>query len=467
MEENKFEEILNNEDTSTSQSRSIDEANEILKQAQETLNASKEAIKKAEAESKNRPIDVEVNEEIAEENETIESEQSDDSTEEANEIEENESQESNETEAIDVEETFEKLQEDNSADSTENEEQAPIEEEAADQKPLSDETDEVWYEDLHKEGSQPVEEDSNEESIEVSEEKPNKKSKILIIIVAICILLGLGGYVAYRNFNNKPQEEIVEPIEEVVEEPIHDPQPERQLWLDNKAINEDYIGEIVFDSGLIDKSFVQAEDVYDKNGDLYHFYTEYGDLVTDPTGYTGNDVYIWTNWKEMTWDYNILGGSVFMDYRNVLDDQNLIIYGHHFSVGGGNDPERIKAFTPLELLLKEENFKGNEKVRLILDNETRTYQIAYIYIFDVTDEDYLNNAQYWRTNYDYEEYSGAIEDNYYIKYIDFIKEHSLYDTGLDLTPEDNTLTLQTCIGGSTTEFEIIVLKELEVKEYTD
>lgn len=466
MEENKFEEILNNEDTSTSQSRSIDEANEILKQAQETLNASKEAIKKAEAENEVKPTDVDENEEIAEENETIESEQSDDSTEEANEIEENEPQESNETEAIDVEETPEEPQEENGADSTENDEQASIEEETVDHEPISEESGEVWYEDLHKEENQPVEEDSNEEPIEASEEKPKKKSKLLIIIVAICILLGLGGYIAYRNFNNEPQEEIIEPIEEV-EEPIHDPQPERQLWLDNKAINEDYVGEIVFDSGLIDKSFVQADDVYDKNGDLYHFYTEYGDLVTDPTGYTGNDVYIWTNWKDRTWDYNILGGSVFMDYRNVLDDQNLIIYGHHFSVGGGNDPERIKAFTPLELLLKEENFKGNEKVRLILDNETRTYQIAYIYIFDVTDEDYLNNAQYWRTNYDYEEYSGAIEDNYYIKYIDFIKEHSLYDTGLDLTPEDNTLTLQTCIGGSTTEFEIIVLKELEVKEYTD
>ena len=71
----------------------------------------------------------------------------------------------------------------------------------------------------------------------------------------------------------------------------------RKMWLKNEGINPDYVGQIIFDSGLIDLPFVQAKDVYKEDGSLYTFYTKDGQLVEDPTGFSGNDVYIWTNWK--------------------------------------------------------------------------------------------------------------------------------------------------------------------------
>ena len=70
------------------------------------------------------------------------------------------------------------------------------------------------------------------------------------------------------------------------------------------------------------------------------------------------------------------GGSVFMDYRNDLDDENIIIYGHHFSPPF--DPSRTRAFTPLELLMEEENYADNNKITLILDNEIREYVVAAV-----------------------------------------------------------------------------------------
>ena len=126
-------------------------------------------------------------------------------------------------------------------------------------------------------------------------------------------------------------------------------------WLRNKAINHDYIGNIIFDSGLIDLPIVQATDVYDRNGNLYTFYTEEGQLVEDVEDYTGNDVYIWTNWKTREYDPYGDGGSVFMDFRNNLKDQNLIIYGHHFA--RDFDPSGSKQFTPLDALPEEENYE--------------------------------------------------------------------------------------------------------------
>lgn len=294
-----------------------------------------------------------------------------------------------------------------------------------------------------------------------------KKKKNLISIIGILLIvlicfaaLLLTGVI---DFSPKQEEKISEPT--VI---IKNIQPERSIWLKNKSINSDYIGEIVFESGLINKPFVQAKDVYDLDGNLYHFYNEDGSLVTNGDNYTGNDVYIWTNWKDMSYDYNDEGGSVFMDYRNSLDDQNIIIYGHHFSESGGNDPERNKAFTPLEKLMDESNFKSNNKLSLILDNETREYELVYVYKFDVNDEYCLNNLQYYRTEYNYDEYEDIVDNKYYENYIKALDVSKLYDTGAKLTTDDSTLTLQTCISGlAGSVYEICVFKLVNTECFDD
>lgn len=292
-----------------------------------------------------------------------------------------------------------------------------------------------------------------------------KKKIIIVLSIIIIALITIATLLFSGVININDNEPIVE--ENVQEEVIEEPKQEyRDIWLENKNINSDYVGELVFDSGLIHQPFVQAKFVYDKNGDLYHFYTERGELVSDGQDYTGNDVYIWTNWKDMTYDYNILGGSVFMDYRNVLSNQNIIIYGHHFSESAGNDPERVKAFTPLEKLLKAENYEDNKSLKLILDNETRFYELAGTYIFDATDDFYINNMQYYRTNYNYDEFNDVADDNYFKGYIDGLNNVKLYDTDCSLSEDDNTLTLQTCISGQDgVLYEICVFKETETEYY--
>ena len=287
--------------------------------------------------------------------------------------------------------------------------------------------------------------------------KKKSKSLIISLSIIITILLVLLGLLSAGVFNNKKPNEptVVQP-----DTPV-DPEIQRlkKVWKDNKAINEDYVGELFFDSKLIDVSFVQAKDVYNSKGELYKFYTQAGSLVTNPAGYTGNDVYIWTDWQTGNYDYNDKGGSVFMDYRNNLEDQNIIIYGHHFSVW--NDETRSKAFTPLEKLLEMKGYEGNNIVTLVLENEIRKYELACVYEFDVTQDRFLDDFQYWRTDYSYDFYSETRDPEYYQKYLNAIKSEQLYYTGVELTTKDRTLTLQTCISGHTGElFEILVLKEI-------
>ena len=51
-------------------------------------------------------------------------------------------------------------------------------------------------------------------------------------------------------------------------------------------------------------------------------------------------------------------------------------------------------------------------------------------------------------------------------YIEMLEKVRLYDTGVELTPEDKTLTLQTCVSGYTGQiYEILVLKLLDTETY--
>ncbi|MBR2788104.1 MAG: class B sortase [Erysipelotrichaceae bacterium] len=283
------------------------------------------------------------------------------------------------------------------------------------------------------------------------------------IIMSLSIVLGL---LLTGAFNpKKPVEPETPPIEVIEIDPGEiEKKKYRENYDSNKEINPDYVGDIFFDSGLLSVNFVQAKSVYKDNGEPYQFYTENGNLVTDPEGYNGNDVYIWTYWKTGEFDYNDNGGSTFMDYRNYLSDQNIIIYGHHFSVW--NDETRSKAFTPLEKFLEKENYEANKYVTLVLEHEIRKYVVAAVYNFDATDDSYFDDFQYWRTNYAYDDYTDTIDNDYYSRYIDNVRRVQLYDTGIEWGTNDRTITLQTCISGYTGElFEILVLKELSVESY--
>ena len=284
-----------------------------------------------------------------------------------------------------------------------------------------------------------------------------------LALAATVFVLISAGVISLPEKKNSAYEE--ETAVETIDENEQLKQKYRSIYDENKAINPDYTGELIFDSGLIDVSFVQAKSCFREDGELYTFYTEDGKVVTDAANCTGNDVYIWTYWKTGEYDYNDNGGSNFMDYRNNLSDQNLIIYGHHFSVW--NDETRTKAFTPLEQLLEEENYAPNRYVTLVLEDEIRRYEIVSVYNFDAFNEDHLKNMQYWRVEYNYDDYAdNSYDAGYYRNYIEAVRKAQLYDTGVDWTTDDNTLTLQTCIGGHAGElYEIVVLRQISSMPY--
>ena len=282
-----------------------------------------------------------------------------------------------------------------------------------------------------------------------------RNGRMLVIAICLC-LFALIFIIATRLIENSRKDEsapAADVREEIQVEPAGMPPVLKNLWLSNKAINRDYIGQIIFDSGLIDLPIVQATDVYDKDGNLYTFYSEDGKPVEDPENYTGNDVYIWTNWRNGEYDPYGDGGSVFMDFRNSLKDQNLIIYGHHFA--RDFDPSGSKLFTPLDLLLSQENYKANNILKLVLNNEIREYVISNVFMMDTGNEYEVNVL---RRNMN-EDYSGNPTPGFYKEFISYIDSVSEYDTGEKLTENDDILTLVTCIQHQPELRQVVIAKE--------
>lgn len=118
-------------------------------------------------------------------------------------------------------------------------------------------------------------------------------------------------------------------------------------------------------------------------------------------------------------------GWVFMDYKNKFDgtDNNMVIYAHNRRNGS--------MFGTLKNILTEEWQKNQENfiIPFITENENSEYQVFSVY--RIEKEDY-----YITTNFGTE--------NEFQKYIDTIKLRSVKDFNVDVSIEDNILTLSTC-----------------------
>lgn len=128
----------------------------------------------------------------------------------------------------------------------------------------------------------------------------------------------------------------------------------------------------------------------------------------------------------LTHDFNknyLPSGSIFMDYRNSFEEDNIIIvYGHHM--------RNKTMFGELEKFKNEKFFNGNNLIRVEYKNTTYIYEVFSVYVADLNNKDYLK--------VDFKDKKDK-ED-----YLNYIKDRSLYNKDLVLTSDDNIITLYTC-----------------------
>lgn len=130
-------------------------------------------------------------------------------------------------------------------------------------------------------------------------------------------------------------------------------------------------------------------------------------------------------------------GSIFLNYRNELNDRKLIIYGH-------NSPNVDTLFKGLEQYLNPDYYSTHNNIYLQTDYIKYHYQIFSVYIA-------TSNVSHVNLNLTNKEYK---------RHLQWLKEESIYDTGVSI-PDEDILILQTCFYNPENSYLIIAAKKVE------
>lgn len=287
-----------------------------------------------------------------------------------------------------------------------------------------------------KEKTESVEDTSKEEEIDEETEElfiGNKKSSskrkkidseivvssiLIAMLVLAIVLVALKYFVPGPAGSEANKEEISGEVNNVASKTMDEEL--RKFWLDNKKTNKDYVGEILFDSGIVSESFVQAKSVVKENGEKYVFYTKNGDPVYETDGYIGNDVYQYMDWRSLKPidAQSGTGTSTYLDCDNNLSDQLLVIYGFNWN---SLHPGQGYNLSNLEMMKQPEYYSTGADFKIVLDNQIRKYEVCSVFEINMFDQraiDLLLNRRITFTD------------------IDFINENALYDTGIYYSDKD-------------------------------
>ena len=202
--------------------------------------------------------------------------------------------------------------------------------------------------------------------------------KIIKIILVIIIILSLINIFIWLFENNQTKKIVTHTKKYINIGNTNTLNPEI------KNINEDIIGWLIVDNTKIDYPIVQTNNnEYYLNHNLDRKYSS--------------------------------AGWIFMDSKNKLDDQNIIIYGHHRKDGS--------MFGSIGSLINENNAG---QIKLIIENNTFYYNIFSIY---KSEEEY----NYREKNY-----------NNFNKKIQEFKKRSIKNYDVDITNKKQIITLSTC-----------------------
>lgn len=209
---------------------------------------------------------------------------------------------------------------------------------------------------------------------------------ILYFIIIVCLII-----IGVKKYNYYKSNKTYDSIREIKNNDIVSDEENNKfndMYEELKSINHDYKFWITLEDTKIDYPVVQGE---------------------DNNFYLSNDFY-----KE-----NSISGTIFLDYKNNLEDKNLILYGHNMRDGS--------MFAAINKF-KEKEFFDSEKIKIVTENEETIYEVFSVFVEDAN-------------NINLQSKFNSEED--YIRYINELKKKSYYKKDID-SDFSNIITLYTC-----------------------
>ena len=132
-------------------------------------------------------------------------------------------------------------------------------------------------------------------------------------------------------------------------------------------------------------------------------------------------------------------GSIFIDYRNKLDDKKILIYGHNMGYDDG-------AFHQLTRYKNKDFYKENKYIDININGKEERYEIFSVMI--EKSERYLHTML------------NFVDEDSYTNHLNWLKEKTIYDTGIEINNSDYIITLQTCYYDPLGSYFIINAKKI-------
>ena len=133
-------------------------------------------------------------------------------------------------------------------------------------------------------------------------------------------------------------------------------------------------------------------------------------------------------------------GWIFADYKNKFDntDKNIVIYGHNMRDGS--------MFGSMLNILDAKWYKNEENTNITLytENEKCIYKVFSIY--KIENEDYYIKTEFKN-------------DNEFEEFVKNLKKRSIKDFNVDISKDDNILTLSTCANNNKYRIVLHAIKE--------
>ena len=130
-------------------------------------------------------------------------------------------------------------------------------------------------------------------------------------------------------------------------------------------------------------------------------------------------------------------GSVFLDYRNRVNDRKIIVYGH-------NSQNIYTDFRVLENYLDWNYYLNHSDIYFRTMDKRNHYLIFSVYVA-TSDYRYIN-LEFTNDQYGY--------------HLQYLKDKSIYETGINVDGDDEIIVLQTCYYNPMGSYLIIVGKKV-------
>ena len=204
-----------------------------------------------------------------------------------------------------------------------------------------------------------------------------------------------------------------------------------------------------------DGIFVAFESLIKQNSDIKGWIKISGTNVNNPVYQTtNNDYYINHNMLKQTSRY----GAVFADYENKItkdgNSQGIVLYGHHMR--DGSMFASLKQFRSLDF------YKQNSVIDFTTLYERNKYKIFCVMITNALPSGDNGHVFSYR-------YSDFSSQEAFLNYTEELKKRSIINANVDIQPDDELLTLSTCIYDFTDARLVVVARKVREGEtnYTD